>query len=156
MQKVMDFMKNTVTKLKNLFNFKWKLPDFKLPHISIKWKQVLGSIKLPTFSVQWYKKAYDAAAYFTSPTVMADGRGYGDRQGGEFAVGERHLQETIATAVNARNKEILTRFDDVIDAVSTLANTLAGLGIYLDGDQLVGALSTGIGTELVMDAKRIR
>lgn len=154
-QKAMNFMKNAVSKLKNLFKFKWKLPDLQLPHISIKWTK-LGPLKVPKFDVKWYAQAYDAAAYYDSPTVRADGRGFGDRTGGEFAVGERHLQETVAAAVSAKNKEILTRFDDVINAVSTLADSLSNVGIYLDNGQLVGALATGIGSELTMNTKRSR
>lgn len=50
---------NVIEKIKGVFNFSWKLPDLKLPHISVDGGQapygIAGKGKLPSFSIQWYK-----------------------------------------------------------------------------------------------------
>lgn len=48
-----------VERIKGAFNFSWKLPDLKLPHISVSGGQapfgIGGKGSLPSFSIQWYK-----------------------------------------------------------------------------------------------------
>lgn len=92
---IVDFVRGIVNKLKGVFNFHWSLPKFKLPHPKVTGKFSLNPPSVPHFSIEWYKDAYQRAAYYTSPTVRPDGRGFGDRQGGEFAVGEKHLRDVI-------------------------------------------------------------
>ena len=92
---IVGFVKGIVNKLKGVFNFHWSLPKFKLPHPKVTGKFSLNPPSVPHFSIEWYKDAYQRAAYYTSPTVRPDGRGFGDRQGGEFAVGEKHLRDVI-------------------------------------------------------------
>lgn len=94
-----DVIENLIDKIKDLFSFDWNMPELKLPHINVgRYIEVpvLGTIPDPTtLSVDWYKKGYQKAAYYASPTVRPDGRGFGDGTGGEFAVGERHLRNVI-------------------------------------------------------------
>ena len=51
---------STIEKIKGVFNFSWKLPDLKLPHISVNGGQapygIGGKGSLPSFSIQWYKE----------------------------------------------------------------------------------------------------
>lgn len=48
-----------IERIKGVFNFSWKLPDLKLPHISVSGGQapfgIGGKGSLPSFSIQWYK-----------------------------------------------------------------------------------------------------
>lgn len=48
-----------VEKIKGAFNFSWKLPDLKLPHISVSGGEapygIAGKGSLPKFSIQWYR-----------------------------------------------------------------------------------------------------
>ena len=48
-----------VEKIKGVFNFSWKLPDLKLPHISVSGGEapfgIAGKGSLPKFSIQWYR-----------------------------------------------------------------------------------------------------
>lgn len=92
-----DFIRGIVEKLKNAFNFTWTLPKIKLPHISITKKKGLFGLEYPSFSVSWYKKAYDNPYLFTSPTVV-NGRGFGDGNGGEIVYGRDQLMRDIAQA----------------------------------------------------------
>lgn len=48
-----------IERIKGAFNFSWKLPDLKLPHISVSGGEapfgIAGKGSLPSFSIQWYR-----------------------------------------------------------------------------------------------------
>lgn len=48
-----------IEKIKGIFNFKWSLPELKLPHISVSGGEapygIAGKGSLPSFSIKWYK-----------------------------------------------------------------------------------------------------
>ena len=92
---LVNFVKGIIKKVRDAFKFKWSLPKLKLPHPKITGHFSLNPPSVPHFSIRWYKDAYQRAAYYNSPTVRADGRGFGDGHGGEFAVGEKHLRDVI-------------------------------------------------------------
>ena len=104
---VPDKVRGIVDRIKSLFDFKINFPHIPLPHFAWHWEDIGGVLSLPHFDgIQWYRKAYDRAAYYTTPTIRADGRGYGDRQGGEFAVGERHLRDVVREEVNRKDSPV--------------------------------------------------
>jgi phage-related protein len=100
---IADFFGDIVDDIKDLFDFEWKLPELKLPHIVVERYidvPVLGTIPDPTsMYVDWYKKAYDVPYMFTEPTVLPDGRGFGDGPGGEIVYGRNSLMRDIREAV---------------------------------------------------------
>lgn len=97
-QGIWNFISNIAQKLAGIFNFHWSLPDIQLPHFSIGWNDLGHGIRLPSISVQWYKKAYDTPYLFTDPTVVG-GRGFGDGGGtGEIVYGRDQLMRDIAEA----------------------------------------------------------
>lgn len=59
-----------VGKLKSAFSFNWKLPDLKIPHISISGGVapfgIAGKGSLPSFDIQWYAKG----GVMTKPTIF--------------------------------------------------------------------------------------
>lgn len=121
-----ETIRGIIDRIKDLFDFEWKLPKLKMPHFSWTWQKVGDIIKLPKISVDWYAKAYDNPMMFTSPTVMAtaDGlKGFGDRPGGEIVYGKSQLINDIKTA-----------FSEVI-------GTNRPILLYLDGKTLVGGTS---------------
>ena len=94
-----------VKKLKAAFNFKWELPKIKLPHISVDGGSppygLGGKGKLPSFSIKWYKRAYDDPVLFTNPTIVntpTGMKGFGDGNGGELVYGRNQLMRDIAKA----------------------------------------------------------
>ena len=68
-----NIVKGIVDKIKNVFNFKWKLPELKLPHVSVSGGEapfgIAGKGSLPKFSVSWYKQG----GIFDKPSVIGVG-----------------------------------------------------------------------------------
>jgi len=50
---VSTWLTEKVTWFKGLFDFQWKLPEFKLPKINVKWNDIDWGISLPSLSVRW-------------------------------------------------------------------------------------------------------
>ena len=103
-------LQGIVDRIKQLFNFQWKLPHLKLPHLSVTYTtadsslaKFFGVSQIPHLSVQWYKKAYQNPVLFNSPTVLptASGlKGFGDGTGAEIVMGLDRLRELVGAGQN--------------------------------------------------------
>jgi TP901 family phage tail tape measure protein len=77
-----------VGKLKSAFSFNWKLPDLKIPHISISGGVapfgIAGKGSLPSFDIQWYAKG----GVMTKPTIFGASGGnlLGGGEAGDEAI----------------------------------------------------------------------
>ena len=130
---IFDSAKKIVTDaidaIKKLFDFELKL-DMKLPHVSVQGGEapwgIGGKGKLPTFDVQWYKKAYDNAMVLSNPTIFgySNGKflGGGDGSGNEIVAGESHLMNMIGHVVESRtavqNEQIVSVLVAILEAIT--------------------------------------
>lgn len=136
-------IKNLIDKIKGFFPIKLSkiFSSFKLPHIKMSTKEGLFGIKYPSFSVDWYKKAYANAMRFTSPTVLPTVNGYkgfGDGAGAEWVVGENSLLSLMKGAVSSGFSA---------DAIAVAAKTgieSAHIAIYLDGREITDSVTRRI------------
>lgn len=109
-------IKNIIEKIKGYFDFKWKLPDLKLPHLTVTYTEAdsdlakfLGIKRVPHLSVEWYKKAMQNPVLFNSPTVLptANGlKGFGEA-GSEIVMGLDKLRELVGAGQNVTVNVVL-------------------------------------------------
>lgn len=110
-------IEKVVEKIKQVFNFQWKLPHLKLPHLTITYEaaesdlaKFFGVSKIPHLSVSWYKKAYDNPVLFNSPTVLQTPnglKGFGDGTGAEIVMGLDKLRELVGAGQNVTVNVVL-------------------------------------------------
>lgn len=118
---------DAVAALKKALDFEWSLPKLKLPHISVSGGVapygIGGKGSLPSFSIEWYKKAYDNAMVLSDPTIFgynpATGKvmGGGDGNGNEIVSGESHLMNLIGNVVESKTAEQNERIVSVLVAI---------------------------------------
>lgn len=121
---------DAINSIKKVFDFDWSLPELKLPHISVSGGKapygIGGKGSLPSFNIEWYKKAYDNAMVLRSPTIFgySDGEllGGGDGNGNEIVAGESHLMNLIGQAVESRtaaqNERIVSVLVAILEAIT--------------------------------------
>ena len=124
--KAWELVSGVIEKLKSAFNFKWSLPSLKLPHISVSGGVapygIGGKGSLPSFNIEWYKKAYDNAMILSKPTIFgysaASGKflGGGDGNGNEIIAGESYLMGLIGQAVDSKNEKIVSLLSALLEA----------------------------------------
>lgn len=106
-------VQGAVNTIKNAFNFSWSLPHLKVPHISVSGGVapygIGGKGSLPRFNISWYRKAYENAVLFNSPTVIptiSGMKGFGDGNGSELVIGTNKLRELVGAAGNNVNVNV--------------------------------------------------
>lgn len=122
--KAWELVSGVIEKLKSAFDFEWSLPDLKLPHISVSGGKapygIGGKGSLPSFNIEWYKKAYDNAMILSSPTIFgySNGKflGGGDGNGNEVVAGESYLMGLISNAVESKNERIVVLLSALLEA----------------------------------------
>lgn len=122
---------SAVETIKGAFNFSWSLPPLKLPHFHVSGGEppwgLMGKGSLPQISIDWYKRAYQNALMFNSPTVIPTSTGllgFGDGNGAETVIGNDLLASMIRTNSGA----------DELVRIEALLETLVQNPIVLQGD----------------------
>jgi phage-related minor tail protein len=90
-QNAVSVVKGLINKIKGAFNFSWKLPHLKLPHLNITGKFSLTPPSTPHFSLKWYKEG----GIFDKPTIAGIGEA-----GSEAVLPTHKLDKFLSDAVN--------------------------------------------------------
>lgn len=135
-QTAWDVVKGVVNKLKGAFNFKWRLPHFDLPHLSVSGGKapwgIGGQGSLPQFHVNWYAKG----GIFDAPSVIGVGEA-----GPEAVLPIEKLQTML-------NRSVVTTADHTINnEINITINGAEG--------QDVEALSELVADEIISRMSRL-
>lgn len=137
--------------IKGLLDFSWSLPPIglpKLPKLKVEMGSAFGgAITYPKLS--WAAKAMNNPFLFTGATLFGAGEA-----GDEVLYGRAALMRDIESAVGENGSG---RSNALLEAVDRIDRHLDRLGIYLDGEALVGGLAPGMNTALGgLDALTLR
>lgn len=149
---VKNFVSNTVQKLRDFFNFDWKLPHIKLPHFSMEGSFSLNPPSIPHIGVEWYKKAMDAPVIMDKPTafgVNSSGQIMaGGEAGSEVVSGTQTLMNMISAAVADNNDQLYEVLNKIYNLLAEYLPTFGRLQMVLDSGVLVGELAQPMNEEL--------
>lgn len=144
MEAAKSIVTSAIERIKSAFDISLKL-DIKLPHVSVHGGEapygIGGKGTLPSFSVEWYKKAYDKAMILNDPTIFgysaASGKmlGGGDGNGNEVVAGESHLMNLIGQVVESKTAG---QNDRIIEILLAILNAITG-----GNEELLHALLSG-------------
>lgn len=132
-----NIVKGAIDKIKSFFNFKWSLPKIKLPHFKIKGSFSLNPPSIPSFGVDWYKKAMRNGIIMNEPTIF----GYDNTTGKFLAGGEAGSEVVVGT------QSLLSMIKNTVqNAISGLLSAINGFAAaMLDAFTLtISSLSTSI------------
>lgn len=160
-EKAKSAVSNAISAIRGFFNTTISGPHIKLPHISVSGRFSLNPPSVPHFSISWYRKAYQNAMMFNSPTVLATPSGYkgfGDGPGGEMVIGEKYLLDTIAQASGARQME--ARLAKLEELVSNGFDMVANKTLAIRGQDLIyanrGNINRVLGSEAIATERGIK
>lgn len=93
-----------IEKIKGFFHFEWSLPKLKMPHPTVTGSFSLNPPSVPSFGIEWYKKAVDNPMVLNEPTLFgynpSNGKFLGGGEAGtEIVSGADILKTMIREAV---------------------------------------------------------
>ena len=153
-----DTVKKAIDKIKGFFKFDWSLPKLKMPHPYIRGSFSLNPPSVPSFGIDWYKKAMDDPIIMNSPTafginklgqVMAGGEA-----GSEVVSGTDTLMNMISEAVAAKNAKLEAILANILGYMMEMMPQMANMQLVTDTGVLVGELAPGMDEALGMLARR--
>lgn len=103
---IKEKIRSAIDTIKGLFNFNWSLPHIELPHFSVSGGFSLNPPRVPSFSIQWYKKAMNDAYMLNGATIFGQSGGHllgGGEAGSEMIIGTNKLMQMIAQAKGGSN-----------------------------------------------------
>ena len=104
---------NIIQRIRSLFNFTWKLPHLKLPHVSISGGFSLKPLKVPRFALKWYKEG----GIFDKPTIAGIGEA-----GSEAVLPTHKLDKFLEEAVlRTKGSE---RTDELLETMIMLMQSM--------------------------------
>ena len=148
-------VRSAIDAIKGFFNFSWSLPQLKLPHITISGSFSLMPPRVPSFGIQWYKKAMDNAMILDGAQIfgsMGNQLLGGGEAGKEMIVGQQSMMDMIK---DATSQSFGSLTGAITSAATMLLNVMteyfpqfANMQMVTDTGALVGELKYGIDAEL--------
>lgn len=121
MNSAKNAVSNAISNIKSKFNFNWSLPKLKMPHLKISGKFSLSPPSVPSFSIDWYKKAMNNAMILNDATIFGakDGKLLGGGEAGSEVVSGadtlmKMIREAVASVFVNMTKTIQTYFDMIL------------------------------------------
>lgn len=145
-QTAWDVVKGVVNKLKGAFNFKWRLPHFNLPHLSVSGGKapwgIGGQGSLPQFHVNWYAKG----GIFDAPSVIGVGE-----SGPEAVLPIDKLQsmldrQAVSRSQAGKDNSAMERKLDMVIAIMRDILTATDQPTVLDSGEIVSVVDRRLGT----------
>lgn len=149
MDKAKAGVKKAIDKIKGFFNFKWKLPDLKLPHFSTKGKFSLNPPSVPKFSLKWNAEG----GVLTEPTIFGmQGNTFlgGGEAGAEAILPVSTLKAYINESVENRNSDLIASLEIQISRLISFIQEYFPVDykIMLDTGILAGQLAPEMDSRL--------
>lgn len=143
-----------IERIKGAFNFSWKLPDLKLPHISVSGGEapfgIGGKGSLPKFSVQWFAKG----GIMTEPTIFGASGGTlmgGGEAGDEAILPLSALWEKMHSFIAA---ELSAKKEDALETLASKAGEASREGLKETGTKETGTVIQHL--EVKVDLKDLK
>lgn len=131
--KLKSTVKNGLDKVKGFFNScKLKLPDIKMPHISISGKFSINPPSAPSFKIKWYAKG----GIMNNPVIFG-------MAGNTFLGGGEAGQEAILPLTQFYNR-LNYMLDNKLAAISNVNNIQVIVYNELDGDDIASKTTTKV------------
>lgn len=145
---IKDKVNKVVDFLQSAFKFEWKLPKIKLPHFSINGSFSLNPPSVPSFGIEWYKKAMDNPMIMDSPTAFGiNSMGQimaGGEAGSEVVSGTDTLMNMISEAVAAKNARLEEILQNILAFMVEYMPQMANMKMVTDTGVLIGELAPGM------------
>lgn len=139
-----------IDKIKGFFNFKWKLPELKLPKVSVSGKFGLDPPSFPKFGLKWNAQG----GILTKPTIFGSVGNTllgGGESGAEAIAPIDTLQKYVRVAVHEQNEELIYAINRLYDLLYIYIPQIADNSdkdIILNDGVLVGRLAPAMDREL--------
>ena len=148
------WLKEKVDYFKGLFDFSWKLPDFKLPKIEVTWKDVGWGVKIPSLSLKWNALGgiFQTPTIFATPNAGLQGVGEAgpeailpldtlwDEMSARLKAGMREILTDMQRAERAKQSELARAFTLAMNTSSkpTTPSVTVTQNIYADETSYIG------------------
>lgn len=119
--------------------------NFKLPHVTVTWKNIAGIVDIPTFSIDWYAKAMKNGMLLDGATIFGAANGQllgGGEAGKEWIVGQNSLMSMIQSAVANNGIDAETIYNAVVEGMRH-----STVNVYMDGKKVTNIVARQIGME---------
>lgn len=146
-----DGVRNAINTMKGFFNFSWSLPKLKLPHFKISGKFSLNPPSVPSFGIDWYKRALNEPYILDEPTIFGMSGNTllgGGEAGSETIVGTDLLMNMMREVTNSSQQYTTELLEKILMYLQASLPELSNRQLVLDTGVLAGALTPVINKNL--------